>query len=245
MLDSGAPTEASQGRYLDIDEYAQVIKWTRQKKKLVRQVTAVSLDVIPTETIDPETSAKASFQNFRYFQEQGIESLAVFHHGEEMKWLDRILEHTSDIALGGMKENRSQEDRHSWLDQVFNYLDKRNIRGLTVHGFAQTAVPTMTRYQWDSVDSTSAVKLAGYGKVMLPRFTSRGYNYRQPVVLYAGDGLPPRYQEHTDHISGTVKEEIRSYLSEIGFTYSDLSDYYKRMGINVQFFTNFLRKVKL
>ena len=96
-----------------------------------------------------------------------------------------------------MHENRSQDDRHRWLDEVFNYLDKRNVRGLTVHGFAQTAVPTMIRYQWDSVDSTSAAKLAGYGKVMLPRFTSQGYDYtQQPVILYAGDALPPRYEEH-------------------------------------------------
>ena len=46
MIDSGAPTVHSKGVHIDLEEYGRFIRWV-QDNGWVKQVTAVSLDVIP------------------------------------------------------------------------------------------------------------------------------------------------------------------------------------------------------
>ena len=240
MVDSGAPTVRSQGIYIDLDEYAQVIRWI-QDNPLVRQATAVSLDVIPRDRSETEECAEASLENFLYFKEQGISSIPVYHYREQRKWLDKMLENTNHIGLGGMAKFLHKRQRLEWLDGVWEYLMKQNIKGLKVHGFAQTALTTMQRYPWFSVDSASAVMAAAVGRVYLPGVNDGGYTYTRYFPLSAGTKMSAM---HASRLKGTVKEEISAYLKSIGFRYEDLFNHYKRIAINVQFFMNFVKEVK-
>lgn len=236
MLDSGAPTVRSKGVYVDLDEYAQVIRWV-QDNPWVKQATTVSLDVIPRDRSEREECAAASLRNFLYFKEQGIDSIAVYHYGEKRKWLDKMLAHSSYIGLGGMQRGSHEE----WLDRTWRYLIRQNIKGLKVHGFAQTALTTMQRYDWHSVDSASAVMAAAMGKVYLPGVNDGGYTYTRYCSLSAGTKMSA---VHASRLKGTVKEEISAYLKSIGFRYEDLFNHYKRIAINVRFFMNFIQEVK-
>lgn len=236
MIDSGAPTVRSQGIYIDRDEYGQFIQWV-QENPLVNQVTPVSLDVIPRDRSETEKCAQASLENFLYLKKCRVNSLPVYHYGEHRKWLDRILEQTNHIGLGGMAKLLQKRQRLEWLDGVWEYLMKQNIKGLKVHGFAQTSPSTMQRYSWYSVDSASAVISAAMGRVYLPKFycANRCFSLLAGTKMLAG---------HASLLDGLVKDEINAYLNSIGFNYRDLFDHYKRIAINVRFFMNFVEEIK-
>jgi len=241
MIDSGAVSVASKGIHVDLDEYGQFINWV-QGNGWVKQVIPVSLDVIPRDRSETEKCAQASLANFLYFKKSGIDSLPVYHYGEHRKWLDKILDHSTYIALGGMHQSESRRSRHEWLDETWEYLIRQNIKGLRVHGFAQTALPVMQRYPWCSVDSTSAVMAACYGKVYLPGLNFDGtYDFTRSFSLPAGKKMSAG---HASSLTGPVKEEISLYLNTIGFRYQDMFDHYKRIAINVCLFIGFIKEVK-
>lgn len=241
MIDSGAPTVCSKGIQVDLDEYGQFIQWV-QGNPWVKHVNPVSLDVIPRDRSETEKCAQASLANFLHFKDLGIDSLPVYHYGEHRKWLDMMLDHSTYIGLGGMHQSESRRSRHEWLDGVWDYLEKQNIKGLKVHGFAQTALPVMQRYDWCSVDSTSAVMAAAMGRVSLPGLNFDGtYDYSRSFSLPAGKKMSAG---HAARLNGAVKEEISLYLNTIGFQYKDVFNHYRRVAINVRLFMGFIKEVK-
>ena len=201
----------------------------------------MNLDVIPRDRSETEECAKASFENFLDFKELGIDSIPVYHYMEHRKWLDKMLDHSTYIGLGGMHQSENRRSRHEWLDGTWEYLIRQNIKGLKVHGFAQTSLPVMQRYDWFSVDSTSALMSAAMGRVYLPGFSCDGYTHNRCFSLRAGRKMAAG---HASRLNGQMKDEINAYLNSIGFNYRDLFDHYKRIAINVQFFMNFVNEVK-
>jgi len=246
MLDSGAPTVWSKGLHIDIDDFARFILWVRDYKR-IKTTTCVALDVLPIKrdqsTVEEiDKCAETSLKNFLYFKELEIDSIAVYHFGENRRWLDKILEHTSHIGLGGMHKLQKKSAHREWLDDTWDYLLNQNIKALKVHGFAQTSISVMQRYDWHSVDSTSALMSAAMGRVYLPGFNvDSSYSYTKCSTLMAGAKHPP---QHAAQLNGLQKDGIEAYLKSIGFKYEDLFDHYQRIAINVQFFMDFVEEMK-
>lgn len=237
MIDSGAFSAWSKGIEIDLEEYAEWVANVATYNR-VRSLDCVALDVIPKDKSEREESAKQSFKNYLRMKKLGVDSIPVFHYGETFKWLDKMLEHTNHIGLGGVA--RLRIDNRQWLDKVFRYLDKQNIRGLKVHGFGQTSVPNLQRYSYFSVDSTSALMAAANARVYAPKFIGEGpYDFRHHWMLDVNEW--PRGNGDDDQV---LCGPVTRYLHSIGFEYEDIFDHYKRIGINVMFFKNLINQIE-
>jgi len=143
FIDSGAFSAKHSGAEIDIDKYCDFIKESGAS-------VYAALDDID--------SAKNSYNNLIYMHKQGLKPVPVFHMGETVYDLERLLEFNY-IALGGLMGHN-----------VANHLDLtwriilNKMPTMKVHGFAVTGPETMKKYPWYSVDSSSFQSLKRFGR---------------------------------------------------------------------------------
>ena len=96
MVDSGAYSAWKQPKHkrkpIDLDAY---ISFCIANQAYID--TIVNLDVIPGEDGrkptfgEVEDSAKKGYSNLKKMEEHGLSPIPVFHQGEDMYWLERLL----------------------------------------------------------------------------------------------------------------------------------------------------------
>jgi hypothetical protein len=189
MLDSGAYSAWKSGNPIDLEQYAEYL----EKTGLLVQCY-VNLDVIPGERGDKhpssaevEESAKRGWQNYLCLKKMGLHPIPVFHRGERMYWLEKMLgEGVTYLGLGGIAFG-SFGMRLRWLEEVFAFLcGDRGWPPVKLHGFGVASPELMTRFPWYSVDTTSWRTPALYGKVYVPRLDTVGrvtYEVSPQIVI--------------------------------------------------------------
>jgi hypothetical protein len=183
MLDSGAFSAWRKQEPIAIDGYIEFIK---ECKPLLWQY--VALDCIPggrgrPRTIaDVDAAAAQSFRNLQIMRDAGLgRALGVFHQGERIAWLERMLADGHDYVGVSTAKNYPRPKQQAWLDIVFSVLTDGDGRPLArVHGFGSVHYDWLQRYPFASVDSAGWVKGAVFGKTYVPR-------YRDSVPDYLGD----------------------------------------------------------
>src|SRR5579864_2316714 len=88
IMDSGAFSAYRLGIEIDIKDYGRFVRDNSQ------HFEAVCLDHIFPE--DTEVSASKSFDNFKQLWDMGAKTMPVFHYGERIEWLDKMLEAGAD-----------------------------------------------------------------------------------------------------------------------------------------------------
>lgn len=173
MLDSGAFTAWKRGAQIDLSQY---IAFLQRNADLLAHY--VNLDVIPgvmgqrVALEQVEEAAAQSFANYEVMRAAGLSPIPVFHYGEDLRWLRRILDSgAAYIGLGGTV-GRPRKVRIPFFDRCFAVL--REYPGVRVHGFGTTSLDLMRRYPWTSVDSTSWIMGGANGYILVPRFAGRG-----------------------------------------------------------------------
>jgi hypothetical protein len=209
FLDSGAFSAWSQGKTIDINEYIDFIK---EHKKVID--VYANLDVIG--------DAQATWKNQVVMEKAGLHPLPVFHFGEDMKWLIKMLEKDYDyIGLGGMVPI-STTNLYHWLDDLFtNYLtDKYGIPIVKIHGFGLTSLRLMLRYPWYSVDSTSWVLTGRMGAIFVPKFRGKDWIYNDdPWKINVSNKSPDRKEagKHITTMSPMEKRILLDYINDKGY----------------------------
>ena len=210
FLDSGAYSAWSQGKKIDIQEYIQFIKDHQD----VIDVYA-NLDVIG--------SPQGTWNNQMIMEKAGLSPLPVYHYGEDVKWLKRILGRGyTYIGLGGMVPI-STGDLTKWLDELFRlYLTGPDGMPLVkVHGFGLTSLRLMLRYPWWSVDSTSWVLTGRMGSIFIPRFRNGNWIYDEDSWKIIVSNRSPQSKEAGKHINTMTKLEkeiLLRYIHEKGYS---------------------------
>jgi hypothetical protein len=130
--------------------------------------------------LDVINNPRLTYENQQIMESEGLSPIPVFHLGCDEKWLRRYVDKYEYIALGGLVPNPTKV-LLPWLDRLFkdNLIDDQGFPRVKVHGFACTSVPLMTRYPWFSVDSATCRKLAMYGGIFMPEFTSKDLKVMQ------------------------------------------------------------------
>lgn len=183
ILDSGAFSAWRRGEVIVLSEYIEFIKANKQWISWY-----VNLDCIPgkpakepTEA-EKEQAAETSWQNYISMREAGLDPIVVYHKGEHIKWLHKMLDYgCKHIGIGGLVANRNTENRREWLDQVFMELTDSSGRPIVdTHAFGVTAVELLFRYPWTTVDSTRWSYRPGMGSCPVPQRDAKGYRYDLP-----------------------------------------------------------------
>jgi len=211
FLDSGAFSAWSQGEEIDIQEYIKFIKEHKDSIEIY-----ANLDVIG----DPE----GTWRNQVIMEKAGLSPLPVFHYGEDIKWLKRILSKGYEyMSLGGMVPI-SNKDLLPWLDMLWSqYLtDEKGFPICKVHGFGLTSLHLMLRYPWYSVDSTTWVVTARMGSIFVPRFKNGEAIYDENCWTIAVSNKSPNMKEQGQHfetLPESSKKLILNYLEQKGYKY--------------------------
>ena len=123
--------------------------------------------------LDVINNPELTYKNQRILEEAGLKPHPVYHLGTDVKWLKRYLDKYEYIAIGGLIPNPTRV-LIPILDEMFKkYLtDEKGFPRVKLHGFACTSMPLMLRYPWYSVDSTTCRKLAMYGGIVVPEFST-------------------------------------------------------------------------
>tara|TARA_R110000803_G_scaffold103020_1_gene171148 strand:+ start:50 stop:871 length:822 start_codon:yes stop_codon:yes gene_type:complete len=146
FLDSGAFSAFTLKKEINIDEYIEYIK---------------DLDVKIYANLDVIGDSEATVENELYMKSKDLTPLPVFHLGEPIYYLDRILNsNCSYFALGGMVQSQNLD---GWLVNVWEHIYRKRPN-IKVHGFGLTNINLMIKYPWYSCDSSSWASGVRFGR---------------------------------------------------------------------------------
>jgi hypothetical protein len=249
MLDSGAFSAWYHEQPIDIRDYIAFVKEHGE-----RFYSIVCLDKIPgTKGVmakSPamiEAAAKESHKNYETMRKAGIESIPVFHHGEDFKWLERMLDdRVPYIGLSPYLKAKTA-DIINWLDQCFTRLTDLEGRPLCkTHGFGVTGHEIVRRYPWFSIDSTSWALSAGYGNVLMPRMLGRTIDtadFIHPVQFNISE-RDTAGNNSMMHAGKHARKLIDEYFESLGTSFTEVRNFQvARLVINASYYLGLERQM--
>lgn len=169
--------------------------------------------------LDIINNAEATWQNQLWFEARGLKPLPVWHFGTDESYLKRYIKKGYEyIAIGGMIPNASSV-LIGPLDRLWSTVltDSKGMPVIKVHGFAMTAFSLMRRYPWYSVDSSSWIKVASYGRVFVPRKDVHGkWDWGAAPHPFSISDIG-RSKGHGKKETPLWREQVFSLFEEMGF----------------------------
>ena len=168
ILDSGAYTAWTKGTYIDIADYVRFVKI--YKDLGWKSFNFANMDVIPGNygripTPDEvEQSAYQGRENSLRIMEMGVKPIAIFHQGERVYWLKKMIEDGFDYVGISPANDRTTLQKRIWMDEMFRFME--NYPQVKTHGFGVMAFTLLRRYPWYSCDAASWLQGPGYGKII-------------------------------------------------------------------------------
>lgn len=165
ILDSGAFSVWSNGGTISLTDYGRFALQFKSSLPDV-EVNVVNLDVlpgkwgsVPSKEVIAE-SAEKGWQNMLYLESLGLKVIHIFHQHEDFAILDKLRAHSDYIGISPANDV-SMAEKLAWLNKVF-----LQIKGtIKTHGFAVTGHKQLFGYPFYSVDSSSWVVPARFGRI--------------------------------------------------------------------------------
>lgn len=246
LLDSGAYTFAytlkdreggSTQKYLD--DYINFI--LKYKDRLLGYVN-----------LDDIHDVEISWKNQKYMEERGVRPMPVYHYGEDFKWLERYVNEYDYVGVGGIAKGVSESSDRMLFDRIFEYVERKNL-SVKLHAFGITRVKFLMRFPWHSVDSTTWLRTAIYGKIFIPRYDAlkQKFNYLcTPFAISVSDISEVKDETTNSHYSliypPQIVERIEEYFTMIGIDSEKLKiKITERMKANVYYYQRLQKEVAL
>jgi hypothetical protein len=252
FLDSGAftysqkePSGFSLEKGSSFRDYAERYAACLQDMKGVPDFLYANLDVIGK----PEKT----WETQQFLEGYGLNPIPVVHCGSPLRYLERYLELGHEfIGLGGMV-GKSQSEKRTFCDEAFRLICPESNGRMPlakIHGFAMFSHELMLRYPWWSVDSTTWLKPATYGRVYTPRWSAdkNDWDFRKRYRIINFSWCSPEQRKRTScHFTRQGKHcqrEIYNWLDEIetdDFVCEYLTHY--RVEANLHYWLRFQEKL--
>jgi len=158
--------------------------------------------------VDVIGDPQATLINQQYLEGLDLSPVPVVHFKTSMDWLNLYIDKRyTYIALGGLVAAKADKaSLKRWLDKAFDIAHPEKIR---LHGFGITSFPLMKRYPWYSVDSTSWVRIASIGSILVP---GKDWDYSNPIVVR----MTKKGKNHYPSLSPTLKARVDEWVKSIG-----------------------------
>lgn len=248
MVDSGAYSVFTGRASTTLDQYIDFINENADKADCF-----VELDTIPGEwgkSKKPEdyvASAHKSWEDFLYMREKSVcpeKIMSVFHSGEPyealattLNWTDSDGNHLDYIGISAAKDANNR-NRDTYLHDVWQTITSSSNPNVGTHMFGTTALGVLKTVPCRSCDSTTHVRLAGFGSIISPTFgtinvSSRGGtkgSAKTHFLLTADDKKIAKLKEELEPLKLTLDDisnnsgaraafNIRSILQLVETTY--------------------------
>lgn len=149
LVDSGAYSAWRLGKPVDLEAYCDFLlengDWIDRY---------VGLDVINPGS--PEEAAAQGYKNLQYMLKRGLKPIHVYHPGENIDWLHRMLDAGCDyIGLASLSLG-SYSKAYNWYAAAWAHLVDGKGRPLVkVHAFGDGRFQSLSAFPWTSADSAS------------------------------------------------------------------------------------------
>lgn len=227
MVDSGAYSVFTGRASTTLDQYIDFINENSDKADVF-----VELDTIPGEwgkSKKPEhyeESARKSWQDFLYMRERvncPEKLLSVFHSGESyealkttLEWTDSNGKHLDYIGISAAKD-ADNKNRDTYLHDVLQTIKSSSNPNVGTHMFGTTALPVLSKVPCRSCDSTTHVRLAGFGSVISPTFGV--------INVSSRGGTKAGEKNHFLHTADSKKlKKLKEELEPLKLTLEDISN---------------------
>jgi hypothetical protein len=183
VVDSGAYSAWSRNKKFDVDEY---INFLNSNKVIETAFWVAEADVIPGSFgVDPTeeerlAAPEKSWENYLYMIKRvkwPKKVVPIFHQGEDFKHLKRMLEYRFEdgdfIPYIGISPRNDVHvgEKTKWYEKVWKFIyeecSKLNRDIPATHNFGMTTIAMMEQYPSCSSDSTSWIRSASFGNIMI------------------------------------------------------------------------------
>jgi hypothetical protein len=149
ILDSGAYSAWRLGKPIDLEKYCD---WLEANIDWIGPY--VALDVIGPN--DSEAAAKASYTNLVRMQQRGLKPIPVWHAGEDVKWLYKMLDLGCDYIGLSASSLVTKHNVDDWYAYAWSHLvNADGLPTIKAHAFGEGRLSSLKRFPWYSADSTS------------------------------------------------------------------------------------------
>jgi hypothetical protein len=164
-----------------------------------------------------------SWRNLRYLEEHhGLHPVPVIHARTDLKWLEKHLDRKYPIlAIGGLVGTSRHPEVLRWLNEFFRIVcpGPDHLPRVRLHAFGMTSGPLMFRYPFWSADATNILKLALFGKIIMPypRSTGEAWNYAQEarVIALSDKVRSHKFNVHYRSVRPNKQRWVRDWLDYI------------------------------
>lgn len=210
FLDSGAFSAWSQGVEIDIAEYIEFVRYHRGAISYCINLDTIAMGNDPWSL---DKAADASWRNYQFLRGQDVPVLPVFHYGEDMKWLKLFCRECEYICFGGMV-GITGNDRSQWIDTAFRVAQETNP-DIKIHGLGIGDLELIERVPWYSIDSTTWLKIAAMGSILVPRKRDGVFVFDDnPFKVYETEiQRVPHIEEWLDYCGVTSTSCVEDYTS--------------------------------
>ncbi len=220
FIDSGAYTAFTKGKIVDVDEYISYINSISTTLHCFAQV-----DHITGKGETKNDTARLSWENFLYMRTRVLEPhklVPIFHQGEDLHWLQNMLEFSDDIGkldyigFGAMVGTGvTKEDKCLFFDRAFSVIERSSNPNVKVHAMGMTSLSLLELYPFYSADSTSWIMQAATGSI----FT--------PWGLIDVSNKTRFDKSNPFNTAPDFVDKLEKWLGEIGFTLEEVQDSYR------------------
>lgn len=230
FIDSGAYSAHTKGAEVDIDDYIAYLNTNDEHISICAQ-----LDKIPGTFGKPKTkeqlleAPEISWVNYLYMIERmksPEKLLPIFHQGEDMSNLHRMLEFEPKIQYMGISpaNDMPTKAKEKWITECFKIIADSPNPDVKTHAFGMTSLWVLERHPFTSADSTSWIMTGANGSVMT--------KFGVQLVSETGKGNP----KHILNQPQAVQDAFVEYIEARGYTLEGLMEDYKdRIMFNVEY----------
>lgn len=168
---------------------------------------------------DKEASARDSRENYLYMRRRGFKPIPVFHQGEDIAWLQRMLDDGAEyIALAVSSTLHSHEKEKGWYDAVWTRLvNSGGLPSVRVHGLGDTREFSLRTYPWYSVDSSSWAQSTGKGGRVKVFVGGKSIN-----ISMRHDGKTERSSRDLESFTGDELRALKAEFNSYGIDFNRL-----------------------
>jgi hypothetical protein len=243
MLDSGAYSAWTTKTDVDIDEYCMFI---REHSESIDAY--IALDVIPgvkgrTPTAaEVDASAAQGWSNYLYMRDTwNLDPVPVFHQGESFEWLELMLANGCTYIGLSPRIMGPTTIKRRWLDSVWRRIvNDDGTPRIRTHGFGMNALPLLFRYPWHTIDASTWLKRAMYGKVLTPhthKDTGAWDFTKVPRDVAVSEKAQVWRTDRYDRRSAAERKQVVRWIEEAGSTLAECKiDFHARCLVNAYFF---------
>lgn len=163
VVDSGAYSAWRLGKPIDLKEYCRYLK---ENQDWISHY--IALDIIMPN--DRETASVESWNNLMTMRKQGLDPVPVFHIGEDIKWLFKLLDLGCEYIAVSNSSMRMEDRADDFYSFIWSHLvTSDGLPIIKLHALGEGRAKQLKSYPWQSSDSTSWVYAAARtGTIMLP-----------------------------------------------------------------------------